>query len=128
MRLLRRMPATIATWSREGGDVERVQHLERVGNALRGAAWRQVAADACHDDRDVVLAAPIVRDLNQTLARRVQPRRAQDDLTNLVVADRAREAIRAEDEAVATAQLELCKGDLDLGLVAHRLQNHVAER
>src|SRR5262245_50849590 len=70
-RLLRRLPAAIATWNRAGGAVERVEHLERIGNVFRGAAWREVATNTCHDDRDVVLAAPIVRDLNQALARRI---------------------------------------------------------
>ena len=95
-----------------------------VGNGRRGGDFVVGDLDRLHDDRgDVVLAAGCVRGVDEELRRRVRVVLPAEDAGDLVGAHHRREAVRAEEDAVAGPELDRVLVDLDLGVDAERTRD-----
>lgn len=74
-----------------------------------------VASDLAHDDRDVVLAATLVRERDERLACFGHRRRAKDDVARFVGSDFVRQPIGAEEQTVVTPEIELPRATVTSG-------------
>ena len=72
------------------------------------------AADVGDDHGLVVLAAAFVRERDHCLAR-LAWRAVGEDLTKLVIVDLVADAVRAQQQAIAVAQLEPADRDTHVG-------------
>src|SRR5262245_59113746 len=106
-----------------------------------GAAWRNrtpraarsgrlgvggVVRETTSEDRDVVVAASAVRELDQRERQLAVPGR-RDDPLELAGLDVVRHPVAAQDHAVAGLDRDRRGVDLDLALEPDRSRDHVAE-
>jgi len=92
----------------------------------RGGRAQPVSIEPHDDDGDVVRAAPLVGERDEPVARRLEIPFASDRLGDLVPLDLAREAVRAQHQDIALADVLVGEVHLDLGIGAERLEDDVA--
>src|SRR5580704_12224456 len=116
----------LAAWGARGR-VELLQRLQCARHSFPRRDLGKLTAEGAQENRDVVVSTALLGKLDERVARRVEPRRTQDSVSDLGGTELVRQPVRAEKEAIALAQFDPSEGDLHVGFLSHGLKDDVLE-